>query len=165
MKITSLEDLNTLYNFQDMIILCEIFESRANFLNEKFKFNPRKCNSASSCRCCVNRDKSKVIIALPAEAETVQRFEKTLIGRFSAINTQLAFDTNILFPNKDEESKRQDLKIIYNTKNNGKSETKRIVSKILKMDENNQYGNAMAKPLPDGYIKKQKKFLAFENLT
>ena len=31
---------------------------------------------------------------------------------------------------------------------------KKVVTKILKMDENNKYGNAMTKPLPKGSIKK-----------
>ena len=31
-------------------------------------------------------------------------------------------------------------------------ENKRVVIKILKMNENNQYGNAMTKPLPTGNI-------------
>ena len=57
-------------------------------------------------------------------------------------------DTNILLPNKDEESKRQDLKIVYSIINNGKSETKKIVSKIIKMDEKNQYGKAMTNLSP-----------------
>ena len=35
----------------------------------------------------------------------------------------------------------------------GKKQTKRISSKILKKDENNQYGMAMTKPLPFGCIK------------
>ena len=34
------------------------------------------------------------------------------------------------------------------------------ITKILKMDENNQYENAMAKPLPIGSIKKSKKILS-----
>ena len=32
-------------------------------------------------------------------------------------------------------------------------EEKRVISKILKLDENNQYGHAMTKPLPTGCIK------------
>ena len=55
----------------------------------------------------MHRDKSKVIIALPAEAEAVQLFEKTFVGGFSGVNRRLAFDTNILFSNNDEESKRR----------------------------------------------------------
>ena len=47
---------------------------------------------------------------------------------------------------------------------NGKKQTKRISSKILKMDENNQYGKAMTKPLPYGCIKKKKIHLALQNL-
>ena len=38
----------------------------------------------------------------------------------------------------------------------GKRQFKRFSSKILKIDENNQYGQAMTKPLPYGCIKKQK---------
>ena len=30
---------------------------------------------------------------------------------------------------------------------------KRVITKILKLDENNQYGNGMTKPLPTGSIK------------
>ena len=30
---------------------------------------------------------------------------------------------------------------------------KRIITKIIKFDENNQYGFAMTKPIPTGYIK------------
>ena len=34
-----------------------------------------------------------------------------------------------------------------------KLKKKRVVSKIFKLDENNQYGNGMTKPLPTGCIK------------
>ena len=53
---------------KDTIILCEIFEQRSH-LQEIFKFNPRKCNSASSFSSCVHRDKSKCCIALPTDAK------------------------------------------------------------------------------------------------
>ena len=36
-----------------------------------------------------------------------------------------------------------------------KKQLKRFSSKILKMDENNQYWQAMAKPLPYGCVKKK----------
>ena len=51
------------------------------------------------------------------------------------------------------------LKLIYEIKNELENifEDKRVVNKILKMDENNQYRNAMTKPLPTGSIKKAKK--------
>ena len=64
LKMRHLGDLNNLYNFQDTLILCKVFESRTKFLNEKFEFNPRKCNSASSFSGCVHRDKSKCVVAL-----------------------------------------------------------------------------------------------------
>ena len=50
--------------------------------------------------------------------------------------------------NKDE-------KVIYDLYIDGKKQTKRISTKILKMDENNQYGQAMTKALLYGCIKKQ----------
>ena len=153
----NLGDLNTLNNFQDTIILCEILESRPTFLNDKFKFNPRKCNSASFYSGCVQRDKSKCIIALPTNSDHAIFFEETLIGGFSRINTRLAFDTSILFPNKDDsDEQRKDLKIVYDLAIDNEQKRKRVVCKILKMDENNQYGNAMTKPLPSGSLKKQK---------
>ena len=51
--------------------------------------------------------------------------------------------------------KRDDLKIVYSLKlnNEKKLKKKRVITKILKMDENNQYGFAMTKPMPTGCIK------------
>ena len=34
-----------------------------------------------------------------------------------------------------------------------KSRKKRVITKILKFNENNQYGHGMAKPLPTGLLK------------
>ena len=72
-------------------------------LNKIFKYNPRKCNSASSFSGCVHRNKSKCCIALPTDAEYARAFEKALIGGFSCVNTRLAFDTNILLNAVDKE--------------------------------------------------------------
>ena len=48
--------IDKLYNFQNTITLCETFSSRATYLNKNFKFNPRKCNSASSFSGYVHRN-------------------------------------------------------------------------------------------------------------
>ena len=74
---------------------------------------------------------------------------KTPIGGVSCVNTRLTFDSQILFP-KD----KVNLKLMYKLKVNGTKENKRIVTKKLKMDENNQYGNCMTKPSSYGCIKK-----------
>ena len=76
MKLDNLGVLNKLYNFQDIIILCEISENRTQQLQKLFKYNLKKCNSVSSFSGCVHRDKSKCLIALPTEAEHVRVFEK-----------------------------------------------------------------------------------------
>ena len=54
---------------------------------------------------------------------------------------------------------KENLKLIHKIRNEEKniSKDKRVVTKILKTDENNQYGNAMTKPLPIGSIEKSNK--------
>ena len=51
--------------------------------------------------------------------------------------------------------KRDDLKVVYSLKLDGerKPEKRRVITKILKLDESNQYGFAMTKSLPTGCIK------------
>ena len=121
---------------------------------KKFLSDPRKCNSASSLSGCIHRYLSKVIISLLSKSEVVV-FEKTLIGRFSRVKTQLAFNTSILLPKKQ----KKNLKLICKTrkKDNNNYEDKRLVGKILKMDENNQYGKDMTKPLPTDSTKRPRK--------
>ena len=74
------------------------------------------------------------MIALPTDAEYVRVFEKALIGGFSCVNTRLAFDTEILIKDKGNE------KVLFNLNIDGKKQIKRVSTKILKMDGNNQYG-------------------------
>ena len=149
LKIRNLGDLNDLYNAQDVILLCELIENRFQFMQDKYGFNPRKCNSASSLSGCIEREMSRVIISFPTNVEHLEIFEKTITGGFSCVNTRLAFDTLILLPKKSDGSKDLNFKCIYNIND----EKKRVISKILKLDENNQYGHAMTKPLPTGCIK------------
>ena len=104
LKMRNLGDMNDLYNTQDVILLCEIIENRFQLMHGKYGFNPRKCHSASSISGSMERDLSKVIIALPTNNETVDVFEQTLTGGFSCVNTRLACDTEILLPNSTEKS-------------------------------------------------------------
>ena len=93
-----MSDLNDLYNAQDMILLCEIFEKRLQVMYEKSGFNLRKCSSASKLSGCIQREQSKVILAAPRNNSIIETFEKTLIGGFSYINTRLSFNTELLMP-------------------------------------------------------------------
>ena len=52
-------------------------------------------------------------------------------------------------------------KVLFKTAD---GQLKRFSSKIIKMDEHNEYGQAMTKPLPYGCIKKKKKVLCLEEL-
>ena len=146
LRLKTLGDLNRIYNFQDTAILCEIFEQRASLLQKLFKFKPRKCNSASSFSSCVQRFKSKCCIALATDAEVIRVFEKTLIEGYNCVNTRMAFDTDVFL--KDPENE----KLLFKT---AEGQLKRFLSKIIKMDKNNQYGQAMTKPLLYGCIKKK----------
>ena len=75
-----LSKLNDIYNFQDTIILCKLYENRSKESTKKFLYNPRKCTLACSLGSCVQQYFSKVIIALPTQAKIVEVFEQNLIG-------------------------------------------------------------------------------------
>ena len=152
-RLNKLSELNDIYNFQDTIILCKIFENKAIEIMQKFLYSLLKCTSASLLSECINRFLSKMIIVLPTRAEIVDLFEQTLIGRFSCVNTRLGFDSKLSENSKSLDGKpKEKLKIVYKIGN----EDKRVVLKLLKMDKNNQYGNAMTKPLLTGSIKRKK---------
>ena len=103
----------------------------------------------------VFRLKSKCKIVLPTDAEIVRVFEKTVMGGYSCINTRMAFDTDILLKDTKNE------KVLFKTVD---GQLKRFSSKIIKMDEKNQYGMAMTRPLPYGCIKRQFAVPSFEEL-
>ena len=107
LRLQKLSDLNHIYNFQDTIILCEIFENRATEMMKKTLYNSRKCTSASSLSGCMHRFISKAIIVLPMQAEIVDLFEQTLIGDFNCVNTRLAFDSIISLPKNSENEPKE----------------------------------------------------------
>ena len=161
LKMRNLGDLNDLCNSQHVILLSEIIESRFQAMQNTYGFNPGKCNSASSISGCIEREMSKIILALLTKYDHFEIFEETLIGGFSCVNTRLAFDSQILLPKLIDKidlennplNKYFNYKIVYNLKINNEKIKKRVITKSLKLDENNQYGNGMTKPLPTGCIK------------
>ena len=88
-----LGDMNDLYNVQDVILLSVICENRFQFMHNRYGFNPRKCNSASTLSGCIEREISRVIIALPPSNEVLDIFEQTISGGFDCVNKRLAFDS------------------------------------------------------------------------
>ena len=132
-----------------------IIENRFQEMQSKTGYNPRKINSSSKLSHCIQREQSKFILVLPTNNCHVEIFGKTLSGGSSCVNTRLLFDTDLLMPNLIEKDfdkmnidqsfkafKRDDLKLVYKVKfdNQKKHEKKRVVTKILKLGENNQYG-------------------------
>ena len=155
LRLKTLRGLNRIYNFQDTAILCEIFESRSALLQNLFKYNAKKCNSASSFLGCVYRLKSKCRIVLPTDAEIVRIFENAVMGGYSCINTKMAFDTNLFLKDTKNEN------VLFKTAD---GQLKKFSSKIMKMDKNNQYGIDMTQPLSYGCIKRKPTVPSFEEL-
>ena len=129
LRLETLGDMNRIYSFQDTLILCEIFEQRSVLLEKLFKFNPRKCNSASSFSGYVHRNKSKCNIVMPTDAKKIRVFENTLIGGYSCVNTRMAFDTRLFLKDAKNE------KVVFKT---AEGQVKQFLSKIIKMDEKEQ---------------------------
>ena len=161
LKMRNLGDMNDLYNAQDIILLAEIIENRFQFMHERYGFNPRCCNSASTLNDCIERKMDRVILALPTKLEHVEIFEQTITSGFSSVNTRLVFDIQILLPNLNKPNENIDdnplnkdyyYKVVYNLKLDGKKSEKRVITKILKLEENNQYGHGMTNLLPTGCI-------------
>ena len=132
----NLGNLNDWYNAQDIILLNETIENRFQAMHETYGFKPRKCNSASSMSGYIEREMSRIIIALPTKLEHVEIFEETVTGRFSSVNTRLAFDTQILFPSlekkddleKNPMNKNFNYKVVYDLKLDGqKAQKKRVI--------------------------------------
>ena len=123
------------------------WKQRERNFSQKFPHNPPKCTSPSSLRGYVHHYLSKAIISLPTQAGIVDLFAQTFIGGLNCVNTWLSFDSKILLPKNPRGQPKENLKLIYKLKNDMKNifENKRVVTKILKMDGKNQYGNAMTK--------------------
>ena len=96
LKMRHWDDLNDLYNVQDVILLSEIIENRFETMHKTYGFNPKKCNSASAMSGYIEREVFKIILALPTKLDHVEIFEQTVTGGFSSVNTRLAFYTQIL---------------------------------------------------------------------
>ena len=76
LRLKTLGDMNRIYNIEDTLILCDIFEQRSILLQNLLKFNPRKCNSASSFSGYVHRNKSKCNIVWPTDAKKIRYLKR-----------------------------------------------------------------------------------------
>ena len=168
LKMRDLSHLNDLYNAQDVIILLEIIENRFQTMQDETGYNPRIINSANKLSGCIQGEKSKCILALPISNTQMEIFKKILCVGFSSVNTRPSFDTELLMPNLTKSDyqnmnidqsfkafKRDDLKVVHSLKLDDEKSfwKKRVITKIIKFDENNQYGFAMTRLMPTGCIK------------
>lgn len=82
---------------------------------------------------------SKAIILLTMQAEIVDLFKQTLIEEFIWVNTRWPLDSKVLLPKNSQYQPQENLKLIYKPKTDIKNifKDKRVVTKILKIYENN----------------------------
>ena len=82
LRMRNLSNLNDLYNAQDVILLPEMINNRFQAIQKKSGYNPRTINSASKLNGCIQREKSKVILAFRTNNAQMETFEKTVAGGF-----------------------------------------------------------------------------------
>ena len=70
-----LSDLNSLQWARSNFLL-EIMENRFQAMQEKTMYNPRKCHSARKLSGCMQREQSKIILALPMNNSIMETFAK-----------------------------------------------------------------------------------------
>ena len=78
LKMRHLSDLNDLYIVQDVILLSEIIENPFEIMHKTYGFNPKKCSWAGAMSWYIEREMSKIILALPTKLEHVESFEQTV---------------------------------------------------------------------------------------
>ena len=76
LKMRNLGDLNDLYNTQDVILLCEILESRFQAMQNTYGFNPRKCNSASTMSGWIEREMSNLSLHFQQKSNMLKFLNK-----------------------------------------------------------------------------------------
>ena len=59
----------------------------------------RQCNSASKLSSGIQREQSKINLALPTNNYVMEIFEKSLTGGLNCVNTRLYFGTELLIEN------------------------------------------------------------------
>ena len=80
LKMRNLGDLNDLYDTQDVILLCEILESRFQAMQNTYGFNPRKCNLASTLSGCTEREMSKLSLRFQQKSNMLKFLNKQSSG-------------------------------------------------------------------------------------
>ena len=103
LKMRNIFDLNYLYIYQDVSILSKILENKCEMMHRTYRFNPRLCNLPVNYVGGSDRQKSKILTAMPTNGKIVQLNKKALTCRFSCINTCLIIDLEILMPNQSHE--------------------------------------------------------------
>ena len=76
LKMRNLGDINDLYNTQDVILLCQILESRFQAKQNTYGFNLRKCNSASTRSGCIERECQKLSLRFQQKSNMLKFLNK-----------------------------------------------------------------------------------------
>lgn len=148
LKMKDLNQLLHVYNFSDVVTLTVIAQNRFASLRESsLNLEPKNFSSMATYSQAVGLLYTHVILTGPNDCDKTQTFYNSIYGGYSATPTRLAFDTVIL---------PEDPKIKIDSKLfglEGGFEDYKVLTSLEKVDENNQYGYAMTKPLGVGGIK------------
>ena len=135
LRMRNLSDFNDVYKIQNVYILGVILEYRWQKVKEATGFDPRCFTSASTLSGAIEKIKSKVILILPTNVETVRLMESLLSGGYSSVHTRLGFDTEIFTPRTPEYVEQKEdiinnLRDLYGEKNE-KQERKKLMDKLI----------------------------------
>ena len=85
-----------IYIMFKMLHCCvKLLKNGFELMYKMYGFNHRKCNSASSLSGCIEKEISKIIIALSTNNTIMEVFEKTITAGFSCVNTRLALSKQV----------------------------------------------------------------------
>ena len=145
-KLRSLDDLNSLYNASDVIIMANVVNKRLHKLHTLFGYEPKHFASTTGFSSAALAKHSRHIITNPQNNEILTAFENAVRGGYSAVMQRLSSDTTIVPGPKITP-------YICNPVS-GEMERFQFYCKTAKLDENNQYGFSMTKKLPTDSVKR-----------
>ena len=125
--------------------MVSIVNNRLHNLHKLFGYEPKHFASTSGFSSAALAKHSRHVLTKPPNNEILMAFEKAVRGGYSSIMQRLSLDTCIIPGPKVTP-------YLWNDKTKT-MEKRNFYCKLLKCDENNQYGFSMTKKIPTGGIR------------
>ena len=148
LKLKNIGELVSLYNYADVIILTCLAQNRFNTLRQKAgQIEPKAYSSTCTFTGNAMLKQSKITINKAPNLKCLEAFEKSIVGGYTSTPIRISFNTSLI--------SNEGIDLLLPDENN-KVSKKKVFTSVLKLDQINQYGMAMTKPLPKGGIREQK---------